>query len=222
MKSVDLALEPRSLRDAMEMASLAKMMGYRLVAIENSDPQRAREYARVFTEEGIEALTRITIEADSWGMTVNILKRIALNFDLVAVKPKSVEAVRLAARDPRVGLVVLSPGMARYMDKSQAAMLREGGAAVELRFLPLLHGGDPRAGLRGTMIIARRAAAYEAPLVVTSGARTRWEMWHPRTMHAMLVAFGLPENIAKLAITGYPAAIVNTKARHPSPGGEAV
>ncbi|BES82469.1 RNase P subunit p30 family protein [Pyrodictium abyssi] len=221
MKFIDLALEPRSLRDAMEMASLAKIMGYRLVAVENSDPQRAREYARVFTEEGIEALTRVTIEAESWGKTVNILKRVALSFDLVAVKPKSAEAARLAARDPRVGLIVLPPGMARYMDKSQTAMLREGGAAVEIRFLPLLYGGDPRSSLRGTMIIARRAAAYEAPLVVTSGARTRWEMWHPRTVQAMLVAFGLPETIAKLAITGYPAAIVNTKARYHSQNGEA-
>ncbi|KSW11428.1 hypothetical protein CF15_00790 [Pyrodictium occultum] len=221
MKYIDLCLRPRSSKDAAEMASMAGVMGYRVVAVEAGDPEHAREYARIFREEGIEALTRATVEAESWSKAVGLVRRLAQSFDLVAVKPRTAEAARLAARHPRIALVVLPPGMARYMDKSQAHLLREGGAAVEIQLHLLLHGGDPRGGLRGSMIIARRAAAYEAPFTVTSCARTRWEMWHPRVVQALLAAFGLPELVARLAVTGYPAAVVNAKARRLDASGAA-
>jgi ribonuclease P/MRP protein subunit RPP1 len=139
------------------------------------------------------------------------VRRLALQYDIVAVKPKTAEAARLAARDPRVSLVQLPPGMARYMDKSQVAMLREGGGAIELKLLPVLYSGDPRTTLRGLMIIARRAAAYEAPLVATSGARSVWEILSPMHIRGLLVSFGLPESIAKLAVSGYPLSLVASR-----------
>ena len=211
MKICDLHIAPRSLRDAYDMARLMARMRVKCVAVDNSDPSKAREYARVFEEAGLETYTRTTIEADNWGKALRGIRRASLHYDLVVVKPKSAEVARHAARDPRVALIQLPPGMARYMDKSQAHLLREGGTGVEVSMLPLLYGDDPRRSLRGIMIISRRAAAYEAIIVATSGARSKWELWHPASIRALLVSFGLPENTAKLALTGYPESIVFSK-----------
>ena len=211
----DLNVEPRSLRDAEVMADRMAAMGFRCVAVEASDPEKARLFASKFAERGLEAYTRVTVEVKEWGKAVELVRRLAERYNLVAVKPRSAEAARLAARDPRVALVQLSPGMARFMDRSQVTMLREGGGAIEVKLLPILYTADPRSTLRGLMIVARRAAAYDAPLVASSGARSVWELMAPMHLRAILVSFGLPENIAKLAVSAVPLSIIASKARKP-------
>jgi len=199
----DLCVAPRGRAEAEELARLYRLMGVRWVAVEAGDPAAARGLAEVFRAYGVEAVTRVTLEASEWGDAVKRLKRLAEEYDVVVVRPRSAEAARLAARDPRVAAVQLPPGMARYMDKSQAALLRESGAVVELRLRVLLGGGDPRLGLRGVMVAARRAAAYEAAFAVSSCARSRWEAWPPMTVVGLLVSFGVPPPVARLSVSGY-------------------
>jgi ribonuclease P/MRP protein subunit RPP1 len=204
----DLNVEPRDEAEARRMAEKLASVGVRCVAVEASDAEKARTLAGVFEDVGVEAYTRYTVEAKEWSAALNLVRRLVEHYDIIAVKPRTAEAARLAARDPRVALVQLSPGMARYMDRSQVLMLREGGGAIELKLLPILYSADPRSTLRGLMIIARRAAAYGAPLAATSGARSLWEIITPFHARAILVSFGLPENIAKLAVTSYPYSVV--------------
>jgi ribonuclease P/MRP protein subunit RPP1 len=207
----DLNVEPKDEKEASSIAEKLASVGVRCVAVEASNPENARRLAEVFRKSGLEAYTRYTVEAKDWGAALNLVRRLVEQYDIVAVKPKSAEVARMAARDPRVSLVQLSPGMARFMDRSQVLMLREGGGAIELKLLPILYTADPRSTLRGLMIIARRAVAYGAPLAVTSGARSIWEIITPMQMRAILISFGLPENIAKLAITSYPYSIVRSR-----------
>jgi len=204
MKSCDLQLEPRSIEEAEAMAMLLAAMGVGVAAFEAEEVDRARAYAEAAKRHGIEAYTRRTIEAKSWADALKEIARAeARGYDIVAVRPRSAEAARLAARDPRVAIVQLPPGMARYMDRSQALMLREGDTVVEVRLLPLLRPGDPRAALRGAIVITRRAAAYGAAFILSSGARTRWELWSPASARGLLEAFGVPPHISLLALTGY-------------------
>lgn len=203
MRLCDLQVAPRSREEMEAIAGLAARMGLRVIGVEAPEPEAARALAGVARRHGLEAYTRITIEARDWGEAQRLIASLHQRYDIVAVRPRTAEAARLAARDPRVALVQLPPGMARYMDKSQALMLREGGSVVEIRLLPLLRGGDPRAALRGVMIIARRAAAYGAAFTVSSGARTRWELWPPASARALLEALGVPAPLAKAALTAY-------------------
>ena len=200
MKPCDSLVAPRSPEDAARLADLYARMGVGMVLVEASDPGLARRLVKVFQDRGVDAYARITVEVKEWGKGVTEVRRAAQAYDIVAVRPRSAEAARLAARDPGVALIQLPPGMARYMDRSQALMLREGRAAVEIKLQPLLHPGDPRRSLRGLMVIARRAAAYEAPLVVGSGARLAWEAWPPQSVVGLLVSFGVPEPLARLYV----------------------
>lgn len=204
MKACDLQVSPREPGEAAALAETALEMGIRLVAVEAEPLEKAKALAKTIEQHGVEAYTRFTVEAKNWVEAVKQVAKIhASGYDIVAVRPRSAEAARLAARDPRVSVIQLPPGMARYMDKSQALMLREGGAVVEVRLLPLLRGGDPRLALRGIMVITRRAAAYGAAFVVSSGARSRWELWSPASSRALLEAFGVPPNLSLLAVSGY-------------------
>ena len=200
MKPCDSLVSPRDVEEAERLASLYARIGVGMVLVEAPEPRLARDLARVFQGHGIEAYTRTTIEVKEWGRGVAEVRRAAQAYDIVVVRPRSAEVARLAARDPGVAFIQLPPGMARYMDRSQALMLREGRAAAEIRLSTLLRPGDPRRGLRGLMVIARRAAAYEAPLVVGSGARLAWEAWPPQSVVGLLVSFGVPEPLARLYV----------------------
>jgi ribonuclease P/MRP protein subunit RPP1 len=202
LRTCDLQVAPRGVDEARGIAEALGLLGVRVVAVEAGSLDEARAYKRLMEEYGVEAYTRITVEAKTWQEAVKQLAR-TTGFDIVAVRPRSAEAARLAARDPRVAVVQLPPGMARYMDRSQVLMLREGGSVVEVRLLPLLRGGDPRTAMRGIMVVVRRASAYGAPFIVSSGARSKWELWSPASARAMLEAMGVPSNIALLALTSY-------------------
>ncbi len=202
----DLCVSPRSSGEAREMARLLKAMGFRGVAVEGGGACMEE-----FRLEGLEAYSRVTIRASTGAEVAAKARQARARFDIVAVKPASAEAARTAARDPRVDLVVLPPSMARYMDRSEARLLEQGGGCIELRLSYVLSGGDPRRRLRGLMIIARRAAACDACLVVTSNARDRWGLWSPYTAAALLTSMGIPWMHAVSSLTVNPASILRLR-----------
>lgn len=201
----DLCVSPRSRGEAAEMARLLRLLRVRGVAVERG--VGVEEFRRA----GLEAYTRVTIRAGSGSEVAVKVREARRLYDIVAVKPSTAEAARMAARDPRVDLVVLPPAMARYMDKSQARLLELGGGCIEVWLSHLLSGGDPRRTLRGILIIARRAAANDACLVVSSNAKTRWGLWSPYSAMALLECMGLPHTAALSALTVNPAMVVRMR-----------
>ncbi len=205
----DLCLAPR-VEHVEAMARMLSEWGIKLVGVEASSPNvEVRKTLEVFKSYGIEALTRITIEASSRRELLQAIRAARRRFDILAVKPRTGETARLAARDGRVDLVVLEPGMARYMDRSEALLLRQGGGMIEIQLASVMSLSPRR--LRGFMIIARRAAVYEAPFTVSSCATSLWELWHPQAVRSLLVSVGVPEHIAKLALTVYPRRLLKVK-----------
>ncbi len=194
---VDLCVRPRNPAEAEAMARRMASMGYGAVGVEGE-----AQLVKPFIEAGLVAVTRVTVEAETGAEALRLVRRIRGSYSIVALRPRGVEAARLAARDGRVDVVVLPPGMARYMDRSEARLLRLGGGVVEVHLRSVLEK-DGR-GLRGLMIIARRAVAYDTPFTVSSCATSAWELWHPYSVRGLLVSLGVPENHARLAVTAYP------------------
>lgn len=202
MKACDSLVAPKSTGDAESIARLYSSIGVGIVFVEARDHSLAREYTRIFRDYGIEAFSRITIEVYDWRKSVHSIREYSREYDIVSVKPKTVEAARLATRDPDTRIIQFPLAMARYMDKSQALLMREGSAVAEVKLSPLLYSSDPRRSLRRIMVLVRRAAAYEIPLVLGSGATSVWKIWHPWHVVALLYSFGLPLNTCKSIVFG--------------------
>ncbi len=194
----DLYLVPISLNEFREMVKLLNYWKIDLVAIDViSSKLSLNEAKRVARENGVEILSRVTCNATTRREVLECIHRWARSVDLIAVRPLAAEAARVAARDSRVKIVSMDPSMARYMDRSQATLLRQGGGVIELVMDSFIKGSRLSARrLRSFMIIARRAAAFKVNLIVSSGAKTRWDLWHPRVVAGLLIAMGLPETIA--------------------------
>jgi len=210
LKTYDLCIAPRSERDLVEIASMLNDLGYEGAALDISlsrvDYRRAKT---IFAREGLDLLSRATFEASSGKEVVEKARKLKLFYDIVAVKPLSAEAARIAARDPRISLILLPPNMARYMDRSQARMLAMGGGCIEVCFRHILEKGDPRKKLRGIIVVVRRAIAFEACLITTSCARTVWELWPTASLRGFLVSFGLSEQQAKVIVQANPKLVVS-------------
>ena len=205
MKSFDLCMKPRSLRDAAALAAVAAVTKVGGVAVE-APRDKLGEYMRVFRDAGLEALPRITFRVRRASEIAPRAAEARRVYAIVAVEAENDEAFRYAARDSNVDLVVFKPGQGRLIDSSQAYLLRLGGGAVEVQLPRLI---DER--LRSAMVAARRAVAYNVPLVVSTCASTIYEYMPPRALEAMLKILGVPGSYAKAFVYGYPWGIVRRR-----------
>ena len=198
MKSFDLCVRPRGLRDAAAIASLAAVTGVGGVAVE-APRGRLDEYLRVFRDAGLEAVPRVTIRVRRAGEIAPRAAEARRSYLIVAVEAESDEAFRYAARDSNVDLVVFRPGQGRLVDASQAYLLRLGGGAIEVRLPQLVESH-----IRSAMVAVRRATAYNVPLVVTTCASTAYDFVPPRGLEALLKVLGVPGAHAKAFVYAHP------------------
>ena len=215
MKSFDLCVRPRSLRDAAAIASLAAITGVGGVAVE-APGDKLNEYLRVFRDAGIEAVPRVTIRVRNASEIAPRAAEARRSYLIVAVEAESDEAFRYAARDSNVDLVVFRPGQGRLIDASQAHLLRLGGGAIEARLPQLLESH-----IRSAMVAVRRATAYNVPLVATTCASTAYDFVPPRGLEALLKILGVPDAYAKAFVYAYPWGLVRRRLHAASRAGGA-
>ncbi len=215
MKSFDLCVRPRSLREAAAIASLAAVTGVGGVAVE-APRSRLDEYLRVFRDAGLEAVPRVTIRVRRAGDVAPRAAEARRSYLIVAVEAESDEAFRYAARDSNVDLVVFRPGQGRLIDSSQAYLLRLGGGAVEVRLPQLIESH-----IRSAMVAVRRATAYNVPMVVSTCASTIYEFVPPRGLEALLKVLGVPGTYAKAFVYAHPWGVVRRRLHAASGAGGA-
>ena len=210
--AMDLCLRPRSVEELEEMIGFAATLGYRAVAVEIPQEQvfSPGTVRRIGEKYGLEVYTRITLRPETKRELLAGLSRAEKRYDVIAVRTRSPEVIRHAARDGRVNLVSLASYQARYMDRSEADLLRQGGGGVEVWFSELLgavENNDYRR-IRGFEAIIRRAVGYSARIVVPSCAKNKWGLRSPSILVAVLVSTGIPLTLAKTIVYSYPYAVL--------------
>ena len=215
MKYCDLNIDLTQYRSVDQIKPIVDMltiMSISCVAIQ-IETQNVQEYLGIFRREGIDIFTRWTIQAKRWAEIAREVDNLRKKYDIIAVKPLTLETARRSARSKNIDIVTITPFTSRYMDKSQATLLKEHENLAEVSLRPLLLNYKTRKDfyrvLRSILIILRRAAAFNAPLIVTSGARSVFELWHPKSIYSFLVTIGIPENICKQTLLYYPMKLIN-------------
>ncbi len=211
MKALDLCVKPGSVETLQAVLRLASSMGYEGVAVETTSLELSRGDAkRLSREYGVEVYRRITLRPSSHGEMLKMLAKSHGKYDLLVIESREPDVIRSAARDGRVGLVYISPLQARYMDRSQADLLRLGGGGVEARladFLRALERRDYRR-IRGLEALVRRGVAFGAKIVVGSCSTSLWGLRSPRSVLSILVVLGVPEPVAKTIVYSYPYSVI--------------
>ncbi len=168
-----------------ETLALARRLGYKLVGSENS--AEAEDIVRIVRRVHVKGSTRRDI--------ARALSNIRTGRALVVVEPLSMEAARYAAVNKSVHVIRVAPGMHRVIDRSTKRLFEErgwGALEVTLRPAALRH----RSWMRYLYISLRKAYSLDIPLVVVSDARSRWELWHPRSIAGLAEVAGIPGDAA--------------------------
>lgn len=139
-------------------------------------------------------LSAIEIKADTKRELKKKISR-ARDFDIIVVHGGKLEINRAAAQDSRVGILA-HPWLGRRDSGVDAVVAREAaknGVAIELCFRHLLAQEHRIRVLSSIRRILRLWEKYKFRLVVTSGARSRYELRSRYEIRALLHLLGLGE-----------------------------
>ncbi len=203
----DLHLRPKTSESAGLMAQTARALGFRRVAFTSKDLGEGGG-------TGIEAMTRIDIEASRRGELVDALRRSRRGYDIVAVRCLSKEVARQAARDRRVDILLFpeDPALRRanWLDEHEAELAGGSGCAYEVNASEIL-GASPVHLSKSVGQIKRdllNAARHDIPVVLSSGATYPLAMREPRALTALTGLLDVDESFAVEMITINPSKLI--------------
>ena len=204
-KIADLYIIYSNRDDFSKMLALLKKLHYNVIAVEGLKE-------RVISNEmNIRILRRVTLEASNENEAKRKLRGIKQRYDIVALKPRSYGVARLAARDSRVDLIPVDEDTLRYVDLSEIRLLKGSRGAFEFS-LSTLYRNRYNARFVGVLQKKLRLLIrYDAPMVISSGARNIYELWHPKQVIGLLMLYGVDEYKALEAISFTPLKVLNTK-----------
>ena len=166
-------------KDLDRIASIAKLMGYIYVGLEDHGFKW-----KIKEINGVKFIKRITIEARTEKEIRERVRGIKVNYPIVAVKPLSIQVARFAARDGRIDLIVLDRDTIEYIDKTQAGMMKQFCKPLEFCINCFLKASSREKGMIYRRI--RLFQYYNVPIIYSSGASHWNELIHPKGIVKLL------------------------------------
>jgi len=178
----DLHVEIQKKEEALEMA---KRLNYSGIAIVNKKDDEV--------VDGIELISSALIEANNKEELKAKLQSVRSKVTLVLVSGGKYEVNRSACEDSRVD-VLCHPYLGRAdpgIDHICARAARENNVALEINFSTILNSPNRPKTLSQIRKMVEICEKYEAPIVITSGAKNPWEMRAARDLAALAATLGV-------------------------------
>jgi len=195
---VDLLVCPKSREEFVRIAELCRKMGYSTLGVESSFFEREQEFVkRCAAEASVETLPVAYVKGRGWGHARSAVERARSARTVIVGVPTDAASLRLFSRDKRVRVVEITRFVVKYLDRNEAALLREGGSMLGLNLSALLRSF---AALSWMSKAVGAALKYGVPLVAYSSAAKWSEVWHPRSVYALFESMGYPGRLGLSAL----------------------
>jgi ribonuclease P/MRP protein subunit RPP1 len=197
---------PETEPSAAELLDVAKRYGYAGIAITNHDAIRAEQ-------PGLpELFTGVEIQADSVTTLKRKVKHHWGKVDLIVVHGGTEKINRAAVEHPLVDILAHpcgekgEGGLNHVLVRFAAA----NGVAIDFNLDALIHTrrADRARVLSKMREILRLVRKYHAPMILTSHARSVYDLRAPREMIALAALLGMTAEEAKAALSDTPAGIL--------------
>ncbi len=202
-KAADLHIVYSDQDSFSKILALLKRLNYNIVAVEG-----LRSHAVSKKESEMIILKRITVEASNEGEAKKKLRGIKQRYDIVVLKPRSYGVARLAARDGRVDLIPIDEETLKYIDLSEIRLLENSRGAFELSLSTMYRNRYNTRFIGMLQKKIRLLTRYDAPIVISSGARNIYELWHPKQVIGLLMLYGMSESKVLEALSLTPLTIL--------------
>jgi ribonuclease P/MRP protein subunit RPP1 len=210
-----LQLNPKDLVSAARVLTKAAWLGYGFVAIPlstDTHPKDKEKLAEICKRAEIDMVSRVDLQARTRDQLMNNLRKLRRKYEVICVSCENKEVARQAAKDRRVDLISF-PSVdysRRFLDRSEAELIRSGLAAWEIDTKPLFLLEGP-ARTRFLSTIRREisiAEDFDVPLVLSSGVSNELLLRKPMEIAAIAGLFGLDETSALDSVSTIPVSIV--------------
>ena len=216
----DLHLKPANQNpDATaKMANLAAEMGFSCVGVTldaRMPEDKKREVLSKFSEQGINALSRIDLAFENRQALLRAIPKVRSNYDLVAVNCLNGQIGSLAFRDKRIDMVYFDADRPGMHPSSLFGMRAD--IPVEFNFSNILNSRQQRLTLARVRAQFAKAKRSRAQILVSSGASSFLTMIGPREMMAYTNIMGLSPSEASAAVSDIPMRIARNRLSRRSP-----
>ncbi len=190
----DLHVEVQKKEEILEMA---KRLNYSGVAVVDKEDDEVLD--------GIELISSVLIKANSREELKAKLQRVRNRVTLVLVSGGKYEVNRAACEDSRVD-ILCHPYLGRAdpgIDHICARAARENNVALEINFSTILNSPNRPKILSQIRKMVEICKKYDAPVVITSGAKNPWEMRAARDLAALAATLGVDITYAIRSLSNY-------------------
>jgi len=207
MKFVDLHVNPTS-KDLEEVLTFAAELGYVYIGLTpNNNQQQTSEIAR---KVGLEAVSRINLTPKDPEELLALLKRFRLKYEIVAIKCIDHKVAKQAAKDHRVDLLNFPINSRIIFDEPTAQLASTSNAALEITFSDLIMNQEMQRVITIDKLYreVKNAHRYKVPIILSSGAKTPYQLREPRDIAALVSVIGLVQKEALEALSSLPLKII--------------
>jgi ribonuclease P/MRP protein subunit RPP1 len=203
---VDLSIKPQGLNELKEIIDFASrfleisVLGLERGALCDEGKRIARDY-------GVDIVCRITLKGETRRDIAKGLSKYRKVRDFIrVVEVRTLDVARYAAVKEGVDVIRFEPEAYRYVDKSQATLIRNGGfKPIEISLRPaILDLGN----LPKILEVIRRAFSFDIKIILVSDAMRKYELIHPLSMAGIANLAEVPEDLALSYVSTIPMSVI--------------
>lgn len=217
MTYYDLNLPLKGLEPLEDRVLHEEKLGYRVFAV-STEASRVEELEESLTlllgevesekfPKKLKVYTRLNLRTGEVKFLKSTLRSFRSRVDLLTVAPESLQAFRIAGRDSRVDSIVVGSKNFKWLDDSQARLMKSSRVFLEVVLAEVLSLSMPLA-----LRVLRRAVEFSSkksiPMLLSLGAKSRFEAKHPRQLASLLKILGLEGGECKSVLTVTPRVLV--------------
>jgi len=178
-----------------------------------SDPSESlnvmKDLQKVISNLKIKAYCKITLRTEEDFKIKRFLKLIRGKVDVLSIEPKTIQSLRLAGRDRRVDTIIVNDYNFKWLDRSQARLMRNSGTSIEVQISRFIHDLTINRCVYVLNRILRFIETYRVPLVISLGAKSMYEIKSPKQIIYTLRFLGLSKVSALNSLTLTPKLIID-------------
>lgn len=197
-----------------EIIKFAKRLDYSgiFITIEEQDIKKIEDLKRIAIENGIDLISGLIIRPKSKEELKRIISDFRKSVEVIAVAGGNYEVNRSACEDSRVD-ILYHPELGRNdsgLDHICVKAASENNVAIEINFNEILQAKNkPKilTFIRKNVYLCKK---YGANVIITSGAKNKWDMRAPRELASIGYVLGLDLKTAIDSVSTIPENIVKT------------
>ncbi len=203
---------------AIDFAKRAFELGYKYVSFicfNKLRPSLIKEYKRICSDCGLDYIVRLDLEINDKNISKvkSFLRKFRRKIEVIVARPRSVQAARFSARDRRIDMIYFDEKSPKF-DTIQAQLMHENDKFLELTFREILIPELRNNYLRIYHRIFQLVSKYKVKVIISSGARSIYEMRAPRDMAiAFNTIFNIKLERPYMLISDHPIHLISKNRR---------